>query len=73
VCNNEGTALGWANGWAFGPPIPQHIGVRAVEVHALDNAARRFSLKYAFVFLRDDQHHLFLPIQVIRQLRLPSL
>jgi GNAT superfamily N-acetyltransferase len=53
--------------------ISHHVGVRAVEVHALDDAARRFYLKYGFVSLRDDQHHLFLPVQVIRQLRLPPL
>jgi len=53
--------------------ISQHLGVRAVEVHALDDAARRFYLRYGFVSLRDDRRHLFLPIQVIRQLRLPPL
>jgi GNAT superfamily N-acetyltransferase len=53
--------------------ISQHIGVRAVEVHALDNAARRFYLKYGFVSLRDDQDHLFLSMQVVRQLKLPPL
>ena len=49
------------------------FGVRAVEVHALDDAARRFYLKYGFVSLRDDRCRLFPPIQVIRQLRLPPL
>jgi GNAT superfamily N-acetyltransferase len=53
--------------------ISQHIGVRAVEVHAIDEDARRFYLKYGFVSLRDDRHHLFLPMQVIRQLKLPPL
>jgi GNAT superfamily N-acetyltransferase len=53
--------------------ISQHIGVRAVEVHAIDNVARRFYLKYGFVSLRDDQHHLFLSMQVVRQLKLPPL
>jgi GNAT superfamily N-acetyltransferase len=53
--------------------ISQHIGVRAVEVHAIDSAARRFYLKYGFVSLRDDPHHLFLSMHVVRQLRLLPL
>jgi GNAT superfamily N-acetyltransferase len=53
--------------------ISQHIGVRAVEVHAIDDAARRFYQKYGFTALRDDPHHLFLPIPVVRQLKLPPL
>jgi GNAT superfamily N-acetyltransferase len=53
--------------------ISQHIGVRAVEVQALDNAAQRFYLKFGFVSLRDDSHHLFLSMQVVRQLKLPPL
>jgi len=47
------------------------IGFRAVEVDAIDDAARRFYLKYGFVPLLDDRHHLFLPISVIRKLNLP--
>ena len=53
--------------------ISQHIGIRAVEVDAIDEAARQFYLKYGFVSLLDDQQHLFLPIQVIRKLELPPL
>lgn len=53
--------------------ISQHIGIRAVEVHAINEAAQRFYLKYGFVSLLDDPHHLFLPMQVIRQLELPPL
>lgn len=53
--------------------VSQQIGVRAVEVHAIDEAARQFYLKYGFVSLRDDRQHLFLPMQVVRQLRLPPL
>ena len=47
--------------------------MRAVEVHALDDGARRFYLKYGFVPLRDDRRHLFLPMQIVRQLKLPPL
>jgi len=53
--------------------ISEHIGIRAVEVDAIDETARQFYLKYGFVPLLDDQHHLFLPIQVIRKLELPPL
>jgi GNAT superfamily N-acetyltransferase len=53
--------------------VSQHVGVRAVEVHAIDDAARQFYLKYGFVPLRDDRRHLFLPMHVVRQLRLPPL
>ncbi len=50
--------------------IAEHVGVRAVEVHALDDDARRFYLKFGFVALRDDRRHLFLPMRVVRQLDL---
>jgi GNAT superfamily N-acetyltransferase len=53
--------------------ISQQVGVRAVEVHALDEAAGKFYRKYGFVPLVDDVHHLFLPIQVVRKLDLPPL
>ena len=44
------------------------VGIAAVEVHAIDEAARRFYLKYGFTPLADDQHHLYLPIKTIRKL-----
>jgi hypothetical protein len=47
--------------------------VRAVEVHAIDDDARGFYLKYGFVPLRDDPIHLYLPMLVVRQLQLPRL
>ncbi len=53
--------------------ISEHIGVRAIEVDAINETARKFYLKYGFVPLLDDQQHLFLPIQVIRKLELPPL
>ena len=52
--------------------ISRQVGVRAVEVDALDEAATNFYLKYGFVPLVDDQRHLFLPMQVIRHLDLPA-
>ncbi len=53
--------------------ISRYIGVRAVEVEAIDEAARSFYMKYGFVQLRDAPHHLFLPMRVIRKLKLPPL
>lgn len=50
--------------------ISQEIGIRAVEVDAIDESARKFYLKYGFRPLMDDPHHLFLPMHVVRQLGL---
>jgi len=49
------------------------IGIRAVEVDALNDSARNFYSKYGFFSLLDDPRHLFLPIRVVRRLRLPPL
>ena len=48
------------------------VGVRAVEVDATDQSAKRFYLKYGFAPLLDDERHLFLPMHVIRKLDLPA-
>jgi ribosomal protein S18 acetylase RimI-like enzyme len=48
----------------------EQIGVYAVEVRAIDAAARAFYLKYGFTELKDDALHLYLPMAVIRRLRL---
>jgi GNAT superfamily N-acetyltransferase len=53
--------------------ISEQIGVRAIEVDAIDDAARRFYLKFSFSPLVDDQNHLFLPMHVLRKLDLPPL
>lgn len=49
------------------------IGVRAVEVDAIDDTARRFYERYGFVGLTDDPRHLFLPMSIIRKLALPPI
>lgn len=49
------------------------IGVRAVEVDASNEAAKRFYKRYGFLALRDDPRHMFLPMRVIRKLKLPPL
>ena len=53
--------------------LSEHIGVRAVEVDAIDDDARQFYLKFGFVSLLGGQQYLFLPMQVIRKLELPPL
>lgn len=53
--------------------VADEMGIRAVEVDAINESARQFYLKYGFVPLQDDQRHLFLPTSVIRKLKLPSL
>jgi len=44
------------------------MGVRAVEVEAIDEKARAFYAKYRFVQWKDDANHLVLPMPVIRTL-----
>jgi GNAT superfamily N-acetyltransferase len=51
--------------------VSEHIGIRAVEVDAFDEDARRFYVKFGFAPLVDDRRHLFLSIHVIRKLELP--
>ena|SRR5205809_961580 len=46
------------------------VGIYAVVVDAWDEAARKFYLKYGFNELRDDRLHLYLPMKVIKQLKL---
>lgn len=50
--------------------ISEQVGIRAVEVDALDQVARSFYLKFGFRSLLDDPRHLFLPIHEIRKLKL---
>lgn len=53
--------------------LAEHIGIRAIEVDALDDAARTFYLKFGFIPLLDAPCHLFLPMQAIRKLGLPPM
>ena len=52
--------------------ISDKIGIRALEVDAIDESATRFYLKYGFRALSNDARHLFLPMHEIRKLKLPS-
>jgi hypothetical protein len=53
--------------------IAEHIGIRAVEVDALDDDARNFYRKFGFRSLLDDPRHLFLPMHKISKLKLDPL
>lgn len=48
----------------------ESIGIHAVEVVAIDEAARGFYLKYGFAEMRDDPHHLYVSLKVVRKLGL---
>jgi GNAT superfamily N-acetyltransferase len=52
--------------------IAEQVGIRAVEVDALDAVARNFYLKFGFRPLLDDPLHLLLPMHEIRKLKLDS-
>jgi GNAT superfamily N-acetyltransferase len=53
--------------------ISEQVGIRAVVVDALDDAARNFYLKFGFRSLLDDPRHLFLPMHEIRKLKLDPI
>lgn len=46
------------------------LGIHAVEVVAIDDAAKGFYLRYGFTELADDPHHLFIPMKTVRKLGL---
>lgn len=48
--------------------VSDEVGVRAVEVDAIDEAAVRFYRKFGFRPLLDDSRHLFMPLHEIRKL-----
>ena len=53
--------------------LGDQVGIRAVEVDAIDDAAQAFYLRFGFTPLIDEPRHLYLPMQVIRKLSLPPL
>ena len=46
------------------------LGIHAIEVVAIDDAAKGFYLKYGFTELADDPHHLFISMKTVRKLGL---
>jgi GNAT superfamily N-acetyltransferase len=53
--------------------LADRIGIRALEVDAIDDAARDFYQRFGFTPLADAPRHLYLPLQAIRGLQLPPL
>lgn len=47
--------------------VASEIGVYAVELYALSETAKRFYLKYGFVPLKDDDKHLYLPVDTLKK------
>ena len=50
--------------------VADEVGIHAVEVVAINDAARKFYAKYGFTALRDDVNHLYLPIKTVKKLGL---
>jgi GNAT superfamily N-acetyltransferase len=50
--------------------VSKQLGIYAIEVYALNDAARDFYLKYGFASLLDDECHLYLTMKAIRKLGL---
>jgi GNAT superfamily N-acetyltransferase len=48
----------------------QELGIYAIELFALTENAKNFYLKYGFVPLKDDDKHLYLPIETLKQIGL---
>lgn len=46
--------------------VAHQVGIYAVELFALTENAKRFYLKYGFVSLKDDDKHLYLPIETLK-------
>jgi GNAT superfamily N-acetyltransferase len=53
--------------------LSRSVGIRMVEVDALNDRAKQFYESYGFVPLSDSPRHLFLPLSVVRKLNLPLL
>lgn len=48
--------------------VAKELGIHAVTVHALNDAAKSFYESYGLMPLLDDPHHLFLPVATIKNL-----
>jgi len=55
---------------ALAERLADDLGLHAVEVRAIDDAARGFYVHHGFERLLDDPHHLYLPMKAIRKLGL---
>jgi GNAT superfamily N-acetyltransferase len=51
----------------------KELGIRGVEVDAIDEKARAFYMRLGFESLRDDVNHLFMSMTVLEKLGLPPM
>lgn len=49
------------------------LGIRGIEVDAIDATAQAFYKRYGFESLADDKQHLFLALSVVENLNLPPI
>ena len=47
--------------------VAAELGIYAIELYALSDNAKRFYLKYGFLELKDDDKHLYLPVETLRK------
>jgi hypothetical protein len=47
--------------------LAPEIGIQALEVDAIDDAARSFSQRFGCVSLQDDERHLYLSIRAAQR------
>ncbi len=50
--------------------VQHDLGIHAIEAVAIDEAAKRFYLKYGFMEMLDDPHHVFISLNTVRKLGL---
>ena len=48
--------------------LSDQLGIYAIEVYALNDAAKQFYLKFGFTELKDEKFHLYLPMKFVRKL-----
>lgn len=47
--------------------VAEELGIYAIELYALTDAAKNFYRKYGFIELKDDTHHLYLPVETLKK------
>ncbi len=52
--------------------VAAELGIYAVELYALTEIAQKIYLKYGFIEIKDDDKHLYLPIETLKKSGLVS-
>ncbi len=50
--------------------VADELGIFAIELHAINEPAKSFYLKYGFNELKDDPFHVYLPVKTVKRLGL---